>query len=459
MRSALALFLVLFAAYALTIGLDSTPGARVTAIEAHQLMTAESIVADGDLDLLNQYRGEAYQEFGLQRLRPSAGLNRNGQLLEPQGVGFPLLIAPAYALGAITGVKLFLAALMALAMTLAAILARRLVPDPWAWRAALIAGLSPPALGASTAIAPEAAGAALLAGGAILALQVRDRPLPQWSVSCAALVAMLPWLAAKFFAPTAVIALALARWLRHRGRSVSGWVAVEIILTSAIVYVTINDRLFSGFTPLEAGLPEGGGPTGASGVAEHLARADRLVGLWLDRDAGLLVWAPFFGLAFAGAWALWRSRRDRLSVLVGTRVDVEVAAQLYLLIAGTVIATAVFAGPYLGGPWFPGHELVPALPFAAGLAAWGLRRFPKTGIALSGLTLLASAWLLIGALLDDAAALRPPRGDLPWGGLQDLVLPSFSTGGTGTVALIAAAAVAATAGAVYEWVGWRSART
>jgi hypothetical protein len=453
-RSALALFLILMAAYAATVGLDATPGQRLSTAEAHELLTAESIVSDHDFDLRNQYLDQDWKKFHSRPLRPTAGLTK-GRLHEPQGLGFPLLIAPAYAVGGVTGVELFLAALLALAFTLAAILGRRLVPDPWAWRTALIFGLSAPALGAATAIAPEGAGAALLAAGALMALHVRDDPLPRWSVSCALLIATTPWLSAKFLAPTIVVGFALARWLRNRGRAVSGWVALEIIITSAIVYVTVNDGLFGGFFPLDAALPHHGGPTGANGVLAHAGRADRLIGLWLDRDAGLLVWAPIVALAFAGVWALWRSRRDRLWLLASDRIHVEVAGMFYVLIAATIVVTAAFLGPNLEGPWFPGHELVPALPFAAALAAWGLRRFPKTGAVLAAFTLIASAWLLIAARFDGGAALQPPTGDLPWGGAQNLILPTFTDGGLGELILIVAVVAAAIAGALYEWRGWR----
>jgi hypothetical protein len=456
-RSAAALFLILMAAYAATVGLDATPGQRLSSPEAHQLLTAESIVSDHDFDLRNQYLDKDWTKFHSKPLKPTAGLTK-GRLHEPQGLGFPLLIAPAYAIGGVTGVELFLAAFMALAFTLAAILGRRLVPDPWAWRAALIFGLSAPALGAATAIAPEGVGAALLAAGALMALHVRDEPLPKWSVSCALLIASTPWLSAKLLAPTIVIGLALARWLRNRGRGTSGFVALEIILTSAIVYVTVNDGLFGGYIPLEAALPGHGGPTGADGVLAHAGRVDRLIGLWFDRDAGMFLWAPLMALSFAGVWALWRSRRDRLRLLVSDRIHVEVAGTFYVMIAATIVVVAAFLGPNLRGPWFPGHELVPALPFGAALAAWGLRRFPKTGAGLAVVTIIASLWLLIAARLDGAAALQPPRGDLPWGGVQRILLPTFTDGGPGKAILIVVVTLAVVAGLVYEWLGWRKVR-
>ncbi len=103
-------------------------------------------------------------------------------------------------------------------------------------------------------------------------------------------MAALPWLATELIAPAAVVAVALARWLRRRQRGLAGFVALEVVLTSAVIYVTVSDRLFGGLTPHDVAR---GGATGASGVADHLARAPRLATTWLDPHAGLLVWSPF----------------------------------------------------------------------------------------------------------------------------------------------------------------------
>ena len=53
----------------------------------------------------------------------------------------------------------------------------------------------------------------------------------------------------------------------------------------------------------------GRSPTGADSVAAHLERVPRLAALWIDRDVGLLRWAPFAALCFVAIWLLVRSRR------------------------------------------------------------------------------------------------------------------------------------------------------
>jgi hypothetical protein len=255
-----------------------------------------------------------------------------------------------------------------------------------------VVGLSAPALGAAAAISPEMAGAAFLAGGALLALVVRDRPIAATAFWGALLVAALPWLAAKLVAPAAVGAIALARWLRRRQRGMTGFIALEVVLTSAVVYITVNDRLFGGLTPHAVAR---GGPTGASGAAEYLQRAPRLLTQWGDPHDGLLLWAPFTALAFVALWRLWRSRRDRLAAAVFDQVDVEVAAAFLASIVAAVVVSIAFLAPSLDGTWYPARQLVPALPALAALAAWGLRFAPRTGAVLGALTLAASAVALV----------------------------------------------------------------
>ena len=419
MRRAAALWLVTFAAFAATAGLPASPGRDLSEPEAQTLLVAESIVSDGDLDLRDEYGARSWRSFYPGDLVPRAG-PRNGRLLDPIGIAFPLLIAPAYAVGGPIAVELFLAALAAAAFALAAALARRIVPEPWATGAALTAALSPPALVASTTIAPDAVAGSTLAGAALLALRLRERPQLRSAFFCAVLVAALPWLGAKFGAPAIVVALAAARWLRRRQRGLAGLVALEVVIFSIVLYVTVDDRLYGG--PFPAALLSDPGATGASGVGEHLARVPRLLGLWIDRDVGLLRWAPFAALSFVALWLLARSRRARLAIALSEQVDVEVTAGFYVAVCGATVAFATFLAPTIAGPWFAGHELVCVLAPGAALAAWGLRRLPRAGRALAALTVLASVWVLLVARLDAGAGVSPPHGPLPWLGVEN-VLP------------------------------------
>src|SRR3954452_1218530 len=101
-RSAVALALGLFAIYAAELGTHATSGSRLTAAEAHVLLTTESITSDRDLDLRNQYRQRSWSGFYRGTLHPTATPDRAGRIIEPQGIGLPLLLAPAYAIAGAT---------------------------------------------------------------------------------------------------------------------------------------------------------------------------------------------------------------------------------------------------------------------------------------------------------------------------------------------------------------------
>jgi hypothetical protein len=87
------------------------------------------------------------------------------------------------------------------------------------------------------------------------------------------------------------------------------------------------------------------------------------------------------------------------------------------------LVVAAFLAPSLHGAWSPARLLVPVLPLAAALCAWGLRFAPRAGAVLAVVTLAASLWILVGLRLGDGG-LAPLRGDVPWGGAQ-AVLPRW----------------------------------
>jgi hypothetical protein len=411
-RRAAVLWLVLFAAYAAGAGLHASPGEDLSASEAHVLLLTRSIVDDGDLDLADEYGAAAWRPFYGGTLVPLTGPRERGQL-EPIAAGFPLLIAPAYALGGRLAVELWLAALAALGFVAGAWIARRLVPEPWATAGVVAVGLSPPAVVAATTIAPDAVAASALAGAAALALAARERPLARLTAWAGLLLATLPWLGVRFVAPGLVVLAGVFRWPRRRQRGLAGLVGVEIALFSAVLFISINDRLYGGVTPY-AVLPAGESATGAHGLAEHLERWPRLLWLWVGPPEGLLLWAPVCALAFVALWLLVRSRRERLARVIGEQADVEVTAGFLVAICAAAVLVAVFLSPTIAGPWFGARQLVVVLPLVGALASWGLRRFPRTGAVLGAVTVLATVWMLVAVRVDDDAGLAPPRGALPW---------------------------------------------
>jgi hypothetical protein len=424
MRRTLVLWLILFAAYAATLGLHAFGASEYGGDEPHYLLATQSIVEDGDVDVLDEYADRSYADYYPYELRRH-GRETEGRLNEPHGVGFPLLIAPAYVIGGAKGVELFLAAIAALALTFAYRLALRVAPDPWALGATLAVGLSPPFLAYGTAVYPEPAAGAALAGAALLAVRLHDRIARPEAFLCFALLGALPWLGTKYVPAGVVIGAVAARglWAAQRRTLVVG--AVELSLVSVAVYVAFNEALYGGPTPYAAGGPDESG-TGASSLGGYPGRAYRLIALFLDREYGLLRWAPVFLLAFAGLWWLWRSRRERLARAVPGVRGMERAAGLCGAALGAQLVVAAFVAPTMFGFWFPPRHLLAGLPLAVPLVASGLRHLPRLGSALAALTVAGSAWLYADVRWGGGSVVAE-RPDAPFGPLTEL-FPLFEPG-------------------------------
>ena len=382
-----ALGALLLAVYAATLTIPAGGRDDYAGDEVHYLLGARSWVEDGDLDLANQYSGRQWREFATREPQPSGTLVL-GRLREPQGVGMPLAISPAYALGGASLVELAIAALAALAFVLAAALARRVVPEPWASGTVLVAGLSPPALAAATTISPEPVAAALIAGASLCALKVRESARLRHAYAGAVLLAPLPWLDPALTVAGLPAAVCLVRWSVLEGRRLLALITAELMLGSLVFYATLNETLYGGPLPSAAAVAP------APGVADLAQRAPNVLGLWLGPSAGLLRWAPVLALAFVGAWLLWRSRREHVAAAIPARREAERAAAL---LVATVVAQwliAAFAHDDADGWWFPGLPMFAAVPALAALSAWGMRHARVLGAVLAALTLLLSVWVL-----------------------------------------------------------------
>ena len=421
MRRAGLLWLILLAAYAGTLGLDAFGDSDYAGNEPHYLLSAQSIIEDGDLDVKNQYAARAYEDFYPYRLERH-GVETAGRLHEPHGAGFPLLIAPAYAAGGAHGVELFLAAIAALGGALGYLLALRLVPDPWALGTALAAGLSPPLLAFGSAVYPELAAGAAIAGAALLAARLEQRISRREVFACSVLLGTLPWLGPKFVPAGIVVGLFAIRSLLQAKRGMLALGAAELAGFSAALYVGVNESLYRGPTPYAAEAA-GETATGTDFPGGYLSRSYRLVALLADRDYGLLRWAPVFVLVLAGLWLLYRSRRDRLARAVPALGAAERVGFICAGVLGVQMLVATFLAPTMFGLSFPPRHLVAALPLAVGLAAWGLRHFPRAGSALAALSVAASAWLYLDVRFG-GGGLATPRPDAPFGPLTGL-FPSF----------------------------------
>lgn len=437
----------LVAVYAAGLLLPAAPGRDLSSTEAHRLLAAHSLVTDRDIDLLDEYIARPWREWGgvvgLQdgRLSSNVAVQRDargregpplapGGYIEPTGLGLGAVLAPAYWAGRTTGiggplaVQLSCAGLLAAAFVLALGLARRIVPDPWATRGVLAVAVSPPIVLGATQIGPSGPTALLLTGAVAAALAVRDHPRTLAALSCAVLCALLPWVWLPLAPAAVLVAAALARWMRRRRRGLMGYLALEVLLLSAFILVTVYDRVYGGPTPWA---PQVGWslPTFFDGAGDVVVRVlTSPVGVLLDRDFGLLRWAPVLALVGVAVWRLWHWRRSRLFRVFADEIHVEVSVLFLLLVFVAAVVPYAILSPWPATNWLGGAGAAAALPVVAAVVGWAWQRVPRAGAALATLTVVGTAWMLGAGLLDGGASSDPPRGALPWGGAER-VLPEF----------------------------------
>ena len=422
MRRTIALGLLLFGIYAATIGLDAFGDSEYAGDEPHYLLAAQSIVDDHDIDVKNQYAARSYDLYYPYAL-DKHGKETNGFLHEPHGVGFPLLIAPAYAHRRGEGRRAVPGRPGRAADGADLPAGAEVVPDPWALGATLAVGVSPPFLAYATAVYPELTAALLLVGAALLAVEAGRAHLAPRRV--------------RLLRAAGAAALA-GHEVRARGdrdrpvrrtqpvprpaADAGGGRRPRLAFFSVALYVGINESLYGGPTPYTADVA-GETATDASFPLGYLERSYRLVALFIDRDYGLLRWAPLFLLAFVGVAMLYRSRRDQLSLAMPGLHSMQDTATMCAAALGAQLVVAGFLAPTMFGYWFPPRHMLAALALAVPLVAWGLRRLPRTGIALAVLTTASSVWLYLAVLLG-SDGLVTPRPDAPFGPLTAL-FPRF----------------------------------
>ena len=442
-----AIWLVLFAVYAGTLGLDSFGSSDYGGDEPHYLLTAKSLVDDGDFDVRDQRAEREWEEFYPQFLDRHGKLT-DGRAHEPHGAGFPTVIAPAFALGGAKAVELFLVAIAALGGVLAYLLALRVVPDPWAIGATLAVTLSPPFVAYGSAVYPELPAATALVGATLLALRLQEQITRPAAAGCFLLLGTLPWLGTKFVPAGVAVGVFAARVMwRARARTLA-LLTVEIALFSVIFYVTLNEALYDGPTPYSAD-DEGQTATDASFPGGYLERTYRLVALFIDREVGLLRWAPVFLLVGVGVWMLVRTRRERLTRALPEHARAETTALLCSAALGAQLLVAAFMAPTMFGFSFPPRHLMAGLLVAVPLVAWGMRRAPRTGAALALVGIVASVWLYADVRWG-GGGLVLERPDAPWGPLED-VFPLFRAGNEVAFGVAGAIGVALAGLCVLAW--------
>lgn len=104
---AAALFALLVVVYSTSIDIRATRSASITADEPFYLITTQSLLQDGNLDLRNQYRTRSYEVFFDHRegLWSQSVPLADGQVLSPHKVGTSVLLLPGFAIDGLVGAQ------------------------------------------------------------------------------------------------------------------------------------------------------------------------------------------------------------------------------------------------------------------------------------------------------------------------------------------------------------------
>jgi hypothetical protein len=373
--------LILAGAYAGSMDIRASRGAAITGDEPFYLLTTQSLLQDGDLDLRNQEAARSYEAFfdhpeGL--WRQSVPLP-DGTLLSPHDPGLSVLLLPGFALGGLGGVQAQLAVLAALTFVLAGGLALRLTGSAgWSAAASLAVGLSASPFIYATEVYPELPAAlALLAA---LHLGMGPRPGPVRALGVALALTGLAWLGVKYAPLAALVGL----WVLWRAGGHARVALAGAGALSAAVYAWWHLHTFGALTPYSVGIVYAGEDT-PTVLGRHLAfvqRAYRLVGLLADERFGLARWSPVLLVALAGLGAL--ARRGGI-------------ARLLVALVAAQVGVAVFVAITMMGWWFPGRTLMTVVPLLVTPLALVLTRGGRVVRAVTG-ALAAYALTLTAAL-------------------------------------------------------------
>lgn len=329
----------------------------VTGDEPFYLVTAGSIIHDGDIDETNNWLARDVDGWlppnplpagWLGWPAPARGFPPHGSqtirdgLYSKHGLGVPVLILGPLALGGRTGVVLLYGAIGALIAANTYLLARLLTAPPL--MAAVIAGLialTNPILSYSFLIFPELPAALLT----LYAFRRLLMPTNTWlqGLAIGLAIAALPWLHARL----ALVAVALGIMLLVRAGQ--GRVRLPLLLTLAPPALSALGLV--AFYWYFYGRPWPNTQDHAGLTTSLQGWSTGLVGLLMDQQWGLLLTAPIYVLVGAGLIALGR-----------VRVDILVWLSVVIL-------------PYVGligaynqwwGEWCPpARYLTPIIPLAA----------------------------------------------------------------------------------------------
>jgi len=348
--------------------------------EPHYLIVMQSLVDDRDLDLANDYAGDRYLRFYPAKLEDIHGIHVGAAIYSIRDLGLPFLGAIPFALGGRTGVL----ALIAVAGAVLALQLYLLLRDlAFAPRVALLATAATafvhPLFTYTSQVYPELLAALAFVTAARLLRRGTLTTARELALASAALGA-LPWLTTRAWPIVLGVGLCVA-WRAFRPFSVARVAAGALPFALLVLALcALNWRTFGLFMPA----------AGYYLIREQqevlaLAPQTGTLGLFFDRDFGLIGRAPVYLLAFLGIATLVRRARDGHGAL------------LVPLALGWLLSLAYIAD--IAYWWADGSPqsryLVATMPFLIAGVAGGIEAIAalrRSRALAAGLAWAAAAW-------------------------------------------------------------------
>ncbi len=315
--------------------------------EPHYLQIMDSLRRYHTANLQQIVQDKKFDE-GINYVPPHrSGQSVPGTIYSVHHIGLPLLMILPYFLGKFNGVMFFFNLVMAFTLVNIFLLCFEVTGRKIASMvAALLMGFSCPFIFYFRCIYPEVV-AALFLVYIFRKLRVNSSSfLVLFFSGCAA--AFLPWLHVKFVLMSALLAiLIIYRFYKTPKR-------VMVFLIPFLPSVFLMIRFFS--AAYGSWLPNAPYGEAAPILTHYFFRG--APGQWLDRDHGILAFAPFYFIIIPGLIRSFRQdRRDLILIL-------------FLIFPSYAVVSSHWM--WWGGPCPPGRFLLPFLPLLAPFVALGL---------------------------------------------------------------------------------------
>jgi tetratricopeptide (TPR) repeat protein len=368
-RFKLLIFLISLVLYVL-VGMRTTtlePGGD----EPHYLLITYSLLHDHDLAINNNYDQKDYKSFHSGDLDKHIAIGKDGTRYSIHPIGLPILLLPSFAFKGRQGTVVFmniLAALLALQLYLlsfAITQQKRIALLLW-----FVASFTTPLLFYSSHIYPEMP-LALLLITAYRIIIAKNAAKLSTAILLGCGLAGIPWLHSRMALPACLLLLyhLLNIWISSRKthwtprRIRFAVIPLCLLALSGLLLAGYYYRLFG--SPLPMAAYASAGRTDVFSLSIFLKKG--LLGFFLDQEAGLLTFAPYYLFLFPGFVLLMRRQLSQ-------------AVWLFILIASIYVPCGGFTDQWHGG-WSPAAryivDLIPLFwaPFCLCVQHASQRRF------------------------------------------------------------------------------------